>query len=79
MLRLIYKHRRAVRESKNNKVIFTAMQLRTFTFYFYSLEQPDDGYILAETCSWLFFINMSSVRTDCYKFLVIFHQVNVTR
>jgi hypothetical protein len=84
MFRLIYNHRRTVRESKNNNVIFTAawgvaMQLRTFPFYFYFLEQPDDGYILAETCSWLFFINMSPVRTDCYKFLVIFHQVNVTK
>jgi len=54
------------------------MQLRAFLFYFYFLEQPDDDYILAETCSWLFFINVSSVRTDYGKRLVIFQQVNTT-
>jgi hypothetical protein len=29
----------------------------TFSFYFW--DQPDDGYILAETCSWLRLINKS--------------------
>jgi len=55
------------------------MQLRIFPFYFYFLEQSDDVYILAEASSYLFFINMSSVRTDYFKFLVIFHHVNVTK
>jgi hypothetical protein len=55
------------------------MHLRNIPFYFYFLEQPDDGYLLAETCSWLFFTKMSSVRTDYFKFLVIFHRVNVTK
>jgi hypothetical protein len=84
MLRLIYNHHGAVRESKNNKAIFTvtggfAIQLRKFPFHFYFLEQPDYGYILAETCSWLIFLNTSSVRTSYAKLPVIFHLVNMTK
>jgi hypothetical protein len=68
MFRLIFIHHRTVRESKNKKEMFAAawrtpptrppppfMRLWKLPCYFYFLEQPDDIYVLAETCSWLYF------------------------
>ena len=46
----------------NVRVLEPLMQLWIFSFYFH--DQPDDGYALAETCSWLYSINLISVCTE---------------
>ena len=47
MFRLIYSHHQADRKNKN--------------LYLYFCDQRDNGYILAETCGWVYVMNKSCV------------------
>jgi len=49
-----------------------------FLFFSYFLDQPDNGCIVAKTCSWLYLINKSCVRTE-YIVLVVVNVNCLTR
>jgi hypothetical protein len=59
-----------------NRKLKTPMQLCKILFSFSFSRQPDDGYIIAETRSWLYFINKSGVWTEYIIRLVISVQTN---
>jgi hypothetical protein len=42
-----------------NRKLKPLIQLRKFQFYYYFRDQPDYGYTIAETHSWLYLINKS--------------------